>query len=166
MRLPAILLCATLLAGCVGPSSTDGEPDPGAPGDPDPAAGTLHAILTVDHGDLRDDEPVQTVVTFDPASRPAMHLYNDTGTPRSDAYTVHDLLVDWSTESGVPITVEHHAALGYSVTSIDGVTAHSTQGGRWHWALFVDDGRNTEGIGSIPVEEEAEYEWRFMHTPS
>jgi len=167
MRLPATLLCATLLlAGCAQPSSTNGDAaDPGDPATPSPVE-ALHATIVIDRGELQEEEPVQAVVTFDPDSRPSMHLYNDTGTPRPDAYTVHDLLLDWSTESGVPVTVEYHAALGYSVTSIDGVTAHSTQGGRWHWGLFIDDERNTQGIGSIPVEDDAEYEWRFMHTSS
>lgn len=155
MRLFAILLCVPLLAGCTGSDGGGG------------GYSLSEAVVAVDYNGLRDqEEPTQTVVSFDPGSRPAMAQYNDTATVRPDQYTVHDLLLDWSKHTGTPVTIEHHAAHGYRLTAIDGVVAHTTQGGSWHWALFVDGEPTTEGMGTVVVREDSEYLWRFVYSPN
>lgn len=155
MRPLAILLCVPLLAGCVQDAS--GDDDAG------PDESTQYARVLIDYGDIRDDEPSETEVPFDPDARPTQADYNETGTPRPDAYTVHDLTLDWSRTTGTPVTIEHHAATGYSVTAIDGVTANTTPGGRWYWALHVDGQPATGGMGTVVVEDGSEYLWKFTH---
>lgn len=159
MRPPAILLClcVPLLAGC----AQDDSRDDGASGSDDD---TRYAFVRIDYGDIRDDEPTETEVPFDPASRPATASYDGSGTPHPDAYTVHDLTLDWSKTTGTPVTIEHHAATGHSVTAIDGVTANTTPGGRWYWALHVDGQPATGGMDAVVVEDGSEYLWKFTHS--
>lgn len=169
--LPIVLLVA--LAGCADDAG-DAGPAPGSGGGSSDASGSSGsggdgdvlpvAVVTVDYGDIRPgDEPSRDEVAYDPDARPSRERYDETGTPRPDGYTVHDLLVDWSGQSGVPVTVEHHAAHGFRVTAIDGVTENTTPGGRWYWALHVDGQPVTAAMGTVVVEEDADYGWVFTH---
>ncbi len=150
------MIAMAAMAGC---AQDDGET--GAEAEADDME---EATLSFDYDGERADDPQQTsdMVEYDPTERPSMNQYEGVGTDRPDDYTVHDLLVDWSDETGMDVETEHNENLGHQLVAVDGVQADGSS----YWALYVDGERETAGMGTVEVEEGTEYEFRLEESAS
>lgn len=130
----------------------------------DPNAEAHQATVIIDYNGFRSEDPQRTThtVPYDPTTQPTRDRYDDTNRP--DAYTTHDLLHDWSNLTGTNHTAQPHDGFGHQLESIDGIVAHTTQGGAWAWDLYIDGEPETASISTITVQQDATYEWRFTHS--
>jgi len=67
------------------------------------------------HANRNDD------VWFDPDSHLSASSYAGQSTPHPEFANVHDLMVAWTAQTGVPVVYKMHASLGAQVMQIDGV---------------------------------------------
>lgn len=127
---------------------------------------TQEATMIVDYNGFRDEDPQRTEhrVSYDPDARPTMPLYEDADTSRPDAYILHDLVSDWSNQTGTDHIAREDGSSGFRLNTVDGVTAHSTQGGSWRWTLAVDGEAETASLNSVRVQPGSTYEWTFERT--
>lgn len=149
LRLLAVLAALALvaLAGCASPSE-EGSTE------------TSEATVAFAFDGLRAEDPqrIEESVTYDPDARPTMQLYESTEAERPDAYTAHDLLVDFSEETNTSVDVQYREGLGYKLAAVDGVPSEDAS---TFWALYVDGERETAGLGTVVVEPNATYAWRL-----
>jgi hypothetical protein len=133
---------------------------------PSGGSDTDQATVIVDYNGFRNEDPQRTehVVRYDPDARPTLHRYEEADTGRPDAYILHDLVSDWSNETGTDHIAREHDDTGFRLNTVDGVTAHSTQGGAWRWTLAVDDEPETASLTAIRVQHGSTYEWTFERT--
>jgi len=132
----------------------------------DPSGGetrTRQTRMVVDYNGFRDEAPQRTEheVTYDPDARPTAPRYHEADTERPDAYVLHDLVSDWSNQTGNDHIAREDEELGFVLQSLDGVTAHSTQGGAWTWQLTVDGEDETASLNAVRVDPGSTYTWSF-----
>lgn len=88
----------------------------------------------------RNDE-----VWFDPDSAPSASHYVGQGVPHPGYANVHDLMVAWTSQTGVPVVYKPHSSFGSQVMQIDGVgdpTLHSSV----FWCYTVNGATASLGI--------------------
>ena len=101
-------------------------------------------------GQNRGVHDLETQVLFDPADRPSADAYEGQDLAHPDAYTIHDLLVDWNGAHAVDLS--YFDGLGYTLDSLFGV--HSDfQGACWYWAVAVNGEPTQTGISTTPVAD-------------
>jgi GNAT superfamily N-acetyltransferase len=124
---------------------------------------TRTAMMVVDYNGFRSEDPQRTedLVRFHPEDRPTMPRYEAADRDRPDAYILHDLVSDWSNQTGTDYIAREDEEMGFQLASVDGVTAHSTQGGSWVWKLVVDDAPTRTGLDAVEVQPRSTYEWTF-----
>lgn len=137
-----ILATLVAVAGCAGPGDEDAS----------------QVTLVFDFGGLRDEAPqrVEREITYDPDRRPTMQLYEETGAPRPDAYTVHDLLVHAEERTELAIEITRDEPLGYLLATVEGRPGEGTSA---YWALSVDGEPARASLGALTVDPGARYEW-------
>lgn len=125
----ALALALTALAGCTDTASEA-------------------TIIIEFSGQNRGVHDLETRVLFDETERPSLDAYEGRGVGHPDAYTVHDLLVDWNGAHAVGLS--YFDGLGYNLDSLFGV--HSDfQGACWFWSLLVNGEPAVTGISTTPV---------------
>jgi hypothetical protein len=60
-------------------------------------------------------------VWHDPSVHASLPMYDGKGAARTDQYSVHDLMVDWTAQTGRPVEYGYSESFGFSVSRIDGV---------------------------------------------
>lgn len=101
-------------------------------------------------GQNRGVHDLQTQVLFDPQDRPSASLYEGKDIAHPDAYTVHDLLVDWNGAHAVDLS--YFDGLGYNLDSLFGV--HSDfQGACWFWSMAINGEVAATGISTTAIQD-------------
>lgn len=143
MRMPLALLLSVLLAGCASQAPAE-------------------ASLTIDFNGQGHDPDVQThTVGFDPGHRPALLVYQERDVEHPDAYTVHDLLVQWSEDEGVPVETGYFDGLGFTLDAVDGVAGAFSDTECWFWSLSVDGEASELGMGEVEVRDGTAVAWTY-----
>ncbi|MGB1586210.1 MAG: DUF4430 domain-containing protein [Thermoplasmatota archaeon] len=131
MRTLVALLVLTALAGC---TQIESEA----------------TIIIEFSGQNRGVHDLETRVLFDEGDRPSHDDYEGRDVAHPDAYTVHDLLVDWNGAHAVGLN--YFDGLGYALDSLFGV--HSDfQGACWFWSVLINGEPAMTGISTTPVQD-------------
>jgi len=142
MRLLALVLFLVPLSGCVDPPA--------------------EASLTIDfNGQGHDPDTWTLTVGFDPSHRPALLEYDGRDVEHPDHYTVHDLMVQWSEDEGVPVQTGYFDGIGFSLDAIDGVAGDFSDGACWFWSLSIDGEASEVGMGEVEVRDGTAVAWTY-----
>lgn len=140
--LAAVLLLAVALSGCAQPPAEAG--------------------LTIDFaGQGHDPDAWTFTVGFDPGHRPALLEYDGRDVEHPDHYTVHDLMVQWSEDEGVPVQTSHFDGIGFSLDAVDGVAGSFSDTACWFWSLSVDGEPSQLGMGEVEVRDGTAVTWTY-----
>ncbi|HEX2066595.1 MAG TPA: DUF4430 domain-containing protein, partial [Candidatus Thermoplasmatota archaeon] len=101
------------------------------------------------------------LVWYDPDERAAAPLYDEKGVPHPPVASVHDLMVTWTRQTGIPVEYGHSASFGFSVLRIDGVGAPLSNGTPPYWCYDVNGESASLGITLQPVAPGDTIRWEF-----
>lgn len=104
------------------------------------------------HADRNDE------VWFDPDSFPSLAHYEGQPVPHPGHANVHDLMVAWTAQTGVPVVYKPHASFGSQVMAIDGV-GDATSTTSAFWCYEVDGASATMGITPQPFHDGIVVRW-------
>jgi hypothetical protein len=100
-------------------------------------------------------------VWFDPSVRASLPMYDGKAAPRSDQYSVHDLMVDWTAQTGTAIEYGYSESFGFSVSKIDGVGQPVDASLPPYWCYKVDGQTADFGISLQPLLPGQTVTWEY-----
>ncbi len=121
------------------------------------ASATFETVYTADptHDDGSD------LVWFDPSAHASLPLYDGKAAPRTDQYSVHDLMVDWTAQAGKPVEYGYSEAFGFSVSKIDGVGQPLDASLPPYWCYKVNGESADFGISLMTVQPGDVVTWEY-----
>lgn len=122
------------------------------------ASATVEALFTAQPGHAaRSDE-----VWYDPSRLASSPMYEGTGADRATTYSVHDLLVDWTAQTGVVVEYGGPGDFGYSVDAIDGVGQPLSSALPPYWCYAINgDSAGVLGISLQTVAPGDVVTWEY-----
>lgn len=121
------------------------------------ANATINAVFTASPG--RED--LGHVVWFDPSRLASAPMYEGTDADRATTYSVHDLMVDWTTQTGTQVTYGGPGAFGFSVDAIDGVGQPLDSSLPPYWCYTLNGESATLGISLQTVAPGDVVVWEY-----
>jgi hypothetical protein len=101
------------------------------------------------------------LVWFDPDTLASASMYVGKEAPRAAQYTVHDFMVDWTTQTGTPIDYGYSGSFGYSVSKIDGVGQPVDASAPPYWCYKLNGTTADLGISLEPMPTAATLTWEY-----
>jgi len=100
-------------------------------------------------------------VWFDPSVHASLPMYDGKSAPRADQYSVHDLMVDWTAQTGTAIEYGYSESFGFSVSKIDGVGQPVDAALPPYWCYKVDGATADFGISLQPLLPGQTVTWEY-----
>lgn len=100
-------------------------------------------------------------VWFDPSVHASLPMYDGKEAPRTDQYSVHDLMVDWTAQTGTAIEYGYSESFGFSVSKIDGVGQPVDAALPPYWCYKVDGATADFGISLQPLQPGQTVTWEY-----
>jgi hypothetical protein len=101
------------------------------------------------------------VVWYDPGVHASLPLYDGKAAPRTDQFSVHDLMVDWTAQTGEPIEYGYSESFGFSVSKIDGIGQPVDASLPPYWCYKVDGQTADFGISLQPLLPGQTVTWEY-----
>lgn len=121
------------------------------------ASATFEAIYTASP----DHEATTDTVWYNPLVLSSKPLYAGTDADRAASYSVHDLMVDWTAQTGTPIEYGGPGAFGFSVNRIDGVGQPLDSSLPPYWCYVVNGEAADVGISLQTVRPGDVVTWEY-----
>ena len=132
---------------------------------PEPAAAVPVALSEATFNVVFTAEPGHTAtshkVLFDPARLSSAPMYEGTETERATTYSVHDLMVDWTAQTGIAIEYSGPGAFGFGVEKIDGVGQPLSSSLPPYWCYTINGETADLGISLQTVAPGDVVEWEY-----
>lgn len=121
------------------------------------AMATMEAVFTAspDHEDLRHE------VWYDPQRLASASMYEGTDAERATSYSVHDLMVDWTAQTGTAVEYGGPGAFGFSVDAIDGIGQPLDSSLPPYWCYKLNGESATLGISLQTVAPGDVVTWEY-----
>jgi hypothetical protein len=100
-------------------------------------------------------------VWYDPDERASATLYAQKGASHPPFANVHDVMVSWTRQTGLPVDYGFSDSLGFSVLKIDGVGAPLSSSAPPYWCYKVDGKSADLGITLEPATPGSTITWEF-----
>jgi hypothetical protein len=135
----------------------DSAAGPAEPAKATLAEATFNVLFTAQPG----HEGTSHKVLFDPARLSSAPMYEGTDTERATTYTVHDLMVDWTAQTGIPVEYSDPGAFGFGVNAIDGVGQPLSSSLPPYWCYTLNGDTADLGISLQTVAPGDVVEWEY-----
>lgn len=121
------------------------------------AAATFEAVYTASPG----HDATSDAVWYDPGVLSSASMYEGTEVERSPQFTVHDLMVAWTTQTGTPVEYGSSSAFGFSVDRIDGIGQPLDSSLPPYWCYTLNGNSAELGISLQTVQPGDVVTWEY-----
>jgi hypothetical protein len=118
---------------------------------------TLEAVFTASP----DHDTISSEVWYDPSHLASAAMYEGSDVERATTYTVHDLMVDWTAQTGTVVEYGGPGAFGFSVESIDGIGQPLDSSLPPYWCYTVNGESASLGISLQTVAPGDVVTWEY-----
>jgi hypothetical protein len=101
------------------------------------------------------------LVWYDPSTHASLAMYDGKAAPRTDQFSVHDLMVDWTAQTGKAIEYGYSESFGFSVSKIDGVGQPVDASLPPYWCYKVNGQTADYGISLQPLMPGDVVTWEY-----
>lgn len=101
------------------------------------------------------------LVWYDPSAHASLSMYDGKSAPRTDQFSVHDLMVDWTAQTSTAIDYGYSESFGFSVSKIDGVGQPVDASLPPYWCYKVNGQTADYGISLQPLMPGDVVTWEY-----
>lgn len=102
------------------------------------------------------------VVWYDPDAYASASMYADAGVEHPPIANVHDVMVTWTEQTGIPVEYGGPGSFGFGVNKIDGVGQPLTSSAPPYWGYEVNGETAPLGITSMEVHPGDVIHWEYL----